>query len=121
MPLRWFLILALMGTIGGAVRVSAGPIKGPMGAKVRIDEKSTRAFPLEFKGGERACIIVRGDHNPVVDLHLVVKDSRGNIVAEDGGHGDIVSAIWYPERDGTYLISVTNSGVQYNECYFVAK
>ncbi len=87
--------------------------KSPEGARV--------AYKESFRGGERACVIVKGDHKPVVNLEIAVYDQKGNLVAKDNGGGDYVAAIWYPPRDGLYKIEIFNPGEAWNACYISVK
>jgi hypothetical protein len=84
-------------------------------------EPGTAEFKEAFRGGRRACVIVKGDHRPVVDLAVFVYDANGRLVAKDEGRGDFVTAIWYPPRDATYRIVIQSPGKDYNDCYIVVK
>ncbi len=105
------LILSLPASGGSS------PLKGKHAAKEKISEQSALPLEMEFKGGERACVIVRGDHRPVVDLRVTVYDAQGKVVAKDDRGGDIVTVIWYPPRDAVYRIEIVNPGEAYNVCY----
>lgn len=100
---------------------TGAPTKGPYSlGQWRIGARGSREVVETFRGGQRACVIVEGDHKPVVDLKVEVFDKAGNLVARDEG-GDFVSAIWYPPRDAEYRIQIHNSGEEYNDCYVVLK
>jgi hypothetical protein len=73
-----------------------------------------KAPAITFKGGERACVIVEGDHRPVVDLFLTVYDADGKVVAEDRRGGDLCAVVWYPPVDGDYTLEVHNTGTVFN-------
>jgi hypothetical protein len=74
-----------------------------------------------FKGGERACVIALGDHTPIVDIILEVRDEEDQVVARYDRGGDIVAAIWYPPQDGRYTIFVQNTGTVHNDIYIAVK
>jgi hypothetical protein len=110
------LMLAIPGSGGGSPldgKHSLDPQRIPKGARLR--------FEKEFRGGERACVIVKGDHKPVVDLSVSVYDQKGNLIAKDDAGGDFVTAIWYPPRDAIYRIDIVNPGADYNDCYISLK
>jgi hypothetical protein len=84
-----------------------------------------------FKGGERACVIVMGDHKPVAPLILEIRDDKGNVVGKDEPAAgtektdtpgnDLAAVIWYPPRDGYYSIIIMNPAPEYNDCWLVIK
>ena len=79
------------------------------------------SFTDTFRGNERACVIIEGDHKPVMDLRVVVKDKYNNVVAQDVAGGDFVSAIWYPPRTQEYTITISGNGSVENYLYIVVK
>jgi hypothetical protein len=89
-----------------AVSGQASPVKGGMVKQAKIPGGQLASIREIFKGGERACVIVVGDHRPVVPLLLKVEDAQGNLVGEDKNGGDFCTVIWYPPRDGEYRISI---------------
>jgi hypothetical protein len=117
--------LALAGMLAAGLAwgspAQAGPLKGGMHDKRRIEANASLRFKVTFKGNERACFIVIGDHRPVVDLVVSVYDEKERLITRVDPGGDICAAIWYPERDATYIVEVENRGEDYNECYIVAK
>jgi hypothetical protein len=92
----------------------SGYVKLEAGAKGRLEK-------MVFKGNERACVILIGDHEPVVDLVLSIYDSDNNLVTRDDPGGDYCAAIWYPTRDAAYTIEVENRGQQWNKCWIAFK
>jgi hypothetical protein len=116
---RWTSIVVLgivLLSVGGAL---SSPVKGQRrqphdeGAKNRrgrLEPGVPYNFREAFYGNQRACVMVEGDHNPVMNLKLVVRDAKGNVVAEDRGPGDFVAVSWYPPRTQLYLISITGDG-----------
>jgi hypothetical protein len=115
------LLLLLVG--GLLLLVAQTGVSSPLAGKqaleepMRVPANGKKAVRADFHGGERACVIVKGDHKPVVDLRLSVYDKKGNLVAKDEGGGDYVAAIWYPPRDAEYRIEIFNPGKEYNDCY----
>jgi hypothetical protein len=101
---------------------SSSPLTGKrnLGVK-RIEGTDFITFKEKFRGGERACILVKGDHNPVVDLAVAVYDENDRLVVKDDAGGEYVAAIWYPPRDAVYKIKILNSGTQHNMCYVSLK
>jgi hypothetical protein len=92
--------------LGGAAPVEGRSAPGI----VRVTAFERKAISrTTFKGGERACVIVEGDHKPVIDLVLEIHDEKGNLVARDSAGGDICAAIWYPPRTGVYTVWVENN------------
>jgi hypothetical protein len=103
--------------------VFAGPVEGPQqligpDAFVPATKKTEigeREFQFQFKGGERASVVVIGDHIPIVDLEIYVYEvneqgAEGKLVAQDGGPGlkDRIAVAWYPPRTATYRIVIRN-------------
>jgi hypothetical protein len=92
--------------------VQTSPVVGPFReqnegeSRRRLEPKDRIRFPCKFVGNERACVIVEGDHDPVMKLVLKVFDSSDKLVAEDAG-GDILAVAWYPPRTQEYFIEIT--------------
>jgi hypothetical protein len=82
---------------------------------------------VKFKAGRRACVIVMGDHKPIVPVTIEVLDDKGNVVARDNPAkgaesrdakgNDVAAVIWYPPRDAYYTIKVTNHGEASKACW----
>lgn len=131
---RPFAIAVLLAALGTAV---AGPVDGPTSMKLRVPaskpgEIGEAEFTREFKGGQRAAVIIVGDHRPVVDLEVRVYETRSDsteekLVARDGGGKDILGAVWIPARTGSYRIVIRNPSAYktdtnpYDECYVAIK
>jgi hypothetical protein len=140
--MRWLyagLFVGLAVLLGGRLG-EAGPIPGNaalkprVGAKAEITlDKNTKSLGehTQFKGGQRACVIVMGDHKPVVPVILEIRDEKGNLVGRDtpaagvsdpkAKGNDVCAVIWYPPRDGYYRITVKNLGQEYNDCWIAIK
>jgi len=125
-------ILAVVGALILNMAPAAGsPVKGHYREPVVVSEQAidrailnphaTYTFSETFRGNERACIIIEGDHKPVMDLRVTVKDPFNNVVAQDTAGGDFVSVIWYPPRTQAYTISITGNGNVENYLYIVVK
>ena len=103
--------VALMFTAG----TDSHPVKEAHRTKGRVEADAKGVIVREwFKGGERACVIVEGDHEPIVDLALEVTDSKGQVVAKYDRGGDLAAVIWYPPEDGEYTVTVHNQSGEYN-------
>jgi hypothetical protein len=114
-------VLAVLASASGLVEGS--PQEGGIAIpRVRLEAQDKRRLPpLRFKGNERACAILMGDHRPVVDLAIYVYDEKGTLVAKDDAGLDYCAAIWYPPRTATYTIVLENKGREYNDCYLSLK
>jgi hypothetical protein len=121
--MKRILLLAVCASVLAIPGPGAGsPVEGKLSlGRQRIPERARARIDKEFRGGERACVIVKGDHEPVVDLELSVYDDRGKLVAEDKAGGDFVAVIWYPPRDAVYRIEFFNPGAAYNDLYISLK
>lgn len=117
----WTGLLATVAASWG----HCGPVDGQSAGDHRIgkagSEPAAKEFVLTFRGGERACVIARGDHKPVVPLDVTVYDKDGVEVAKDASSKDFVAAFWTPPRTAEYRIVVRNHGLEYNDVYVVFK
>lgn len=77
-----------------------------------------------YRGGERASVLVIGDHKEVPQLEVTVYDAKGAVVATDKTSNrlvsDMVGVVWFPPRDGDYRIVVRNPDSP-NKCYIAIK
>jgi len=117
---------AMMGFLALGLAVEASPLKGGYALQAKVPGgQDKQLFEDTFKAGERACVIVIGDHNPPVPLHLKVLDAKGNLIGEDKSVGDYCAVIWYPPRDGVYVVSVAvpniSGDANYNILYIAVK
>jgi hypothetical protein len=107
----------------------SAPVDGTSWAEKRVEASSVAgpgvlSFDLTFVAGERACVIVIGDHKPVVEVEVKVYDAKKQLVAHDRGQApaaDFVAVMWYPPRQESYRIDVINHGKEYNECSIAIK
>jgi hypothetical protein len=77
----------------------------------------SRTYTLEFKAGETACVIFKGDHK--APLALYVYDAHGNCIGWDEARStvpDVDGVEWTPTVNGLYSIEARNIGWQNNEC-----
>jgi hypothetical protein len=82
-----FVAAAVAGQIdGGPLSISReiGPAVG--------GQPTPYEMTLSFRGGERACVVAQGDHDPVVPLDIAVYDKEDRLIAKDESPHDIVSA-----------------------------
>src|SRR4051794_34343473 len=78
---------------------TSGPLDGPKrvaGLDLPGGFPGEQTFALAFEGGQRACVILKGDHRPIVNLGIEVYDEEKRLVAKDDGVGDYAAVIWYP-------------------------
>ena len=107
----WAGLVALLAARLG----HGGPVDGQFALpKQRINsagaEPTTIEFNVKFRGGQRACVWVRGDHKPVVPLDITVHDAAGTVVARDESDKDFLAAFWVPPRTAEYRIVIRNHG-----------
>ena len=139
--MRWVYAGLLVGLgVLLCVRLGqAGPTAGSLlferrvgaNAELTLSKDSVLGETAKFKGGQRACVIVMGDHKPVVPVILEIRDEKGNLVGRDtpaagvsdpkAKGNDVCAVIWYPPRDGYYRITVKNAGAEYNDCWIAIK
>src|SRR4051794_13867937 len=114
---RHLCLPALLLFLTGAAL--AGPVDGPTAMKIEVpatkpSEVGETDLTRTFRGGERATVIIIGDHRPVVDLEVRVYEVKaggeGKLVTRDGGSGgrDIIGVSWVPTRTGPYRIVIRN-------------
>jgi hypothetical protein len=123
--------LAILGILLlAAGSADSGPLGGPYQEPKRRGYEKGRGkleagqvyqFRDVFRGNQRACVIVEGDHEPVMNLKLQVFDGQNQLVAQDVAGGDIVAVIWYPPKTQTYTITVTSNGNTWNGLDIVVK
>jgi hypothetical protein len=107
---------ATLWALAGCLLLCAGPahtspVKGSYRedttgkARLRLMPGSSARFSCQFVANERACVIVEGDHDPVMKLVVKVFDPQGNLVTEDSG-GDLLAVTWYPPRTQVYDVEI---------------
>jgi hypothetical protein len=109
---------------------SGAPLEGTSWTKRKVARSQSETEPgtveitQTFAAGQRACAIVIGDHDPVVDVEVKVYDSKKQLVAQERGQQpaqDFVAVMWYPPRQETYTIEIRNYGKDYNVCSVAIK
>jgi hypothetical protein len=89
-------------------------------------------FVIECRANQRTSILIRGDHDPVGELEVLVYESpadgskQGKLVAQGSGTLDLVGAVWVPQRTEKYRIVIRNSAPfsnrnRFNVCYVTIK
>jgi hypothetical protein len=108
------LTLALLAQcpVGGGPVVSrykAAPAE--MWEQRSVESGSSLYVQDNFKGGERASVIVIGGYKDMaMELAVYVFDANGNCVARFDEGADYCAVEWYPPTTGRYLIEVRNRG-----------
>ena len=76
---------------------------------------SADAYRIVFRGGEKAEVIVRGDHDTV--LRVEVYDENDNLIGSDtdGDSTGIALVTFHPRWTGVFKIRVVNTGGVYND------
>jgi len=111
-----FRTLALLTGLGLLVLASVGMGFGATRLEVwTVHPDSARETTLRFRGGERACVIVVGDHKPRSPTEVRVFDARGRLVAESKSPNDTAAVLWYPPVSAPYRVVIHNVGEIYNE------
>ena len=121
-PVALFLLAFVTPGLGG-------PVDGSSWAKYQIpggtgSEPGTHKLTRIFVAGQRACVIVIGDHKPVVDVEVKIYDSKKQLVAERRGTRpaqDFVAVMWYPPRQESYDIVINSYGTIENICSIAIK
>lgn len=107
------------GTAWSYEQVGAGTVRDGV-----VTEPGCLHFTKAYVAGQRACVVVIGDHNPIVDVEVKVYDEKNQLVAQDRGQGkakDFVAVMWYPPRQETYRIEVCSYGKEFNKCSIAFK
>ena len=123
--IQWAILAVLLL---GTAPAYPGPVGGHYREARTRNQRGTKIepnLPYKFKdtffANERACIIVEGDHRPVMNLTVKVFDSNKKLVTEDTG-GDILAVTWYPPRTEQYTIVVSHDHpTEFNEVDIVVK
>jgi hypothetical protein len=135
-------LLAVTAGVLLCAESQGGSVRGAFGSYIRVEanaaftlDKNTRmgeqGLPLgdrlKFRGGQRATVIVVGDHDPIVPVILEVYDDKGKLVARDepargsasakAKGNDVCAVVWYPPRDSYYAIKIRNLGKDFNKCW----
>ena len=99
--------------------LAPGGVGGPVDGQFAAPKQQIRAagaepaaidFKVKYQGGQRACVWVRGDHQPIVPLDIIVYDSSGAEVVRDEATHDFAAVFWVPPRTAEYRIVIRNRG-----------
>jgi hypothetical protein len=82
---------------------------GPARARSIVNTRSTDVYRLNFRGGERAVVLVSGDGDS--DLDLFVFDENNNLVCKDDDETDDMVCAWTPRWTGQFRVEIRNLGV----------
>jgi hypothetical protein len=111
------LFAGILPLLAGAFS-SASPMTGKRAlGYVELEGGSAAKQNEKFRGGERACVIARGQS----DVGLAVYDDKDRLVVKDEGPGRYVAVIWYPPRDAVYKIMVHNLAEETNKIWLSLK
>jgi len=99
----------LLALVADVADMSSRGLSGGAGStRDRVLARSTDIFELTFKGGERAEILIKGDHD--TDLDLYVYDENGNDICKDTDSTDTMYCRWSPRWTGKFRIEIRNLG-----------
>lgn len=107
------IIMVTLLALTASVSAVAGNVDGKTVTFESVIAFGTDVYHVNFKRGEVAVVVVKGDGD--TDLDLRIYDSRGNLVCSDIDYTDMPICSWEPRREGTYRIEVENLGSVYNE------
>jgi hypothetical protein len=108
-------LMMLLGVVALLLAVAGVGVGSVFRELQRVEAQAVTQATKTFRGGERACVIVFGDHNPPSPLDIFVYDAQNRLVAKDQAPSDIAAAIWYPAQTASYRIEIHNNGNIYNE------
>jgi hypothetical protein len=111
------LLLGLSLIVAGCAAFAFGaPLHGPPPLQSELLSYGGDRFPVVFRGGERAVVVVQGNHQTYLGLYVF--DEEGNCVAHDDlgnqSSPDDLAVEWVPARTGRYWIEVHNFGLRRN-------
>lgn len=100
----------LVAMIDDVAKSGARGAVGGAGRKTTVVSRGTTdSYRVNFKGGERALVVVSGDGDS--DLDLFVIDENGNEVCKDADATDDMVCGWSPKWTGPFTIKVKNLGM----------
>ncbi len=92
---------------------SRGAFGGPKVTQGQsVEAKSTVSYTIDFKGGEKAELVVVGDSGG--DLDLEVFDETGKLVASDAVGTEKCVVSWVPTQNGSFTVKIKNIGSEEN-------
>jgi phosphotransferase system glucose/maltose/N-acetylglucosamine-specific IIC component len=115
---KLLVLFAFLVLIGCTALTVAAPVQGIITAKSRIPLLSYSGWSdsVAFKGGERAVVVVDGNHQTYMGVYIF--DEEGNCIAHDDlgnqRRPDDLEVEWVPPRTGRYRVEVRNFGSRPN-------
>lgn len=96
--------------------VSFTPLTPVVSSKSNLSTAQTETWPVAFFGASLAEVAILG--NGKSNLDLKITDENGNAVCQDIAPSDTAYCSFYPAQNGTFLITVNNTGPAGNS-YFL--
>ena len=101
------LVLAVASAVTAGL-VYGGGVDGPMRSTRIIPGNGTHVHQAIFQGGRQAIVVVSGDGDSDLDLH--VYDGNNNVVCEDDDLTDLAMCSWTPNYSSNYRLRIRNVG-----------
>lgn len=108
---------SLLTLIKDAQKSTRGAYPGPVRKVDRVLAGHSDIWPIKFRGGESAYVVVSGDGD--TDLDLYVYDGNGNYITSDTDGSDGCVVAFNPRWTGTFYIKIMNLGRVYNNYVLV--
>ena len=110
------LVAATKKDIAEADRGAAHGPQTRRGTVSDFDRQDT--FPIRFRGGERAVVIVNNVSNRG-DINCIVTDDDGRVVARNFSPDDDAYCEWFVRRPGTFYVKVKKHGHRGGPLHYV--
>ena len=101
-------LLADISQIEKASQTTRGRVGGPGEKFSSVYGNSTDTYAISFIEGQLAEILVMGDGDTDLDLHIY--DSNGHLIANDSDYTDRCYVSWVPLWTGRYTVKIVNRG-----------
>jgi hypothetical protein len=88
--------------------VAFAPVTKVVSTKSSLAPDQTDTWPIPFFGASLAEVAIVGSSAGNLDFRLT--DENGNLVCQDIGPSDTAYCSFYPAQNGTFLITVNNTG-----------
>ncbi len=96
-----------------------GASHGPQSRRGTVSDRDRQdTFPIRFRGGERAIVIVNNVSNRG-DINCIVTDDDGRVVARNFSPDDDASCEWFVRRSGTFYVKVKKHGERGGPLHYV--
>lgn len=86
-----------------------GRVEGPARSRSVVNTRASDTYRVNFRGGERAVVLVSGDGDS--DLDLFVYDQNGNLICKDDDETDDMVCSWTPRWTGQFRVEIKNLGI----------